>query len=617
MANARSGGPRRPDLDYYEYKKLHEQRMREAAPANFRPAPVKPEAEKPVAPAPERKPVEVVREPERKIARAPEADPFEALDLQDADELDLPAEPLDLPEENKSLFSGMKALMKGVASRVPADEPEAQTANDSPRFDDGDEDADEDDVEPDDAPQIDNPIGDAFNKVKGLFQSARLKMAERRAAKSSETEEADDDEDQAPAKPAQTQDVADDAPVLSRRMRKAAEAMKPDEPPILDIGEVDEREVDELVSGPGTTVHTGFEQDEAPKAAEPLVEIEPDDEDDDDDLPSARGTRIFGFLKKFRGKSAQSDWDAQPDADEPDGEEQEMDEQQKAVLTQRLSEELASAPTLSRKERKALAAGKAVRTQAPAAPAIPAGNTVFAAAPSDEPATMPFTAPTSARTAYEVDEPTQQFKPLRVRPARTAAPEPVRPVEFDDEYDEDEDDDLPVRKAAKPAKPPKPPKEKKRRVYQDEDLEDEEYEEEGRYDDDYDDDYDDEYDDYDEDDERYEDEYHVSGGRRFLGFLKGLLIFILFLAVCVLALRQLEASRLISLGALRDAAGQVVPINLILPSPQPTATPMPTEAPTAEPTVAPTPQPEATAAAMETPSADIMQVEPTEFTSVD
>lgn len=612
MANARSGGPRRPDLDYYEYKKMHEQRMRQEAAANFKPASAKPEAEKSIAPAAARKPAEAVREAERKTARMPEADLSEPLDLQDADELDLPEEPLDLPEENKSLFSGVKALMKGVTNRVPEDETHGHPAKDSGFMDDEEGEPEDDEADPDDAPQIDNPIGDAFLKVRGLFRSARQRMAERRGSKPAETDEDGEDEDEAPIKTTHTQ-VVDEAPALSRRMRKAAEVRDMvEEPPILDIGAVDVREVDELVSKPGTTVHAGFSEDDAPKAAGPSADVEPDDEDDDD-LPSARGTRVFGFFKKFRGRSAQSEWDEKPEADEPDGEGQEMDEQQKAVLTQRLSEELNGAPALSRKERKALAAGKVVRPQAPvvqAAPAAPVANTVFAASP-DEPATMPFTAPPSARSSYQVDEPTQQFRPLRARPARIAPPEPVRPVEFDDEYDEDEDDDLPVRKAAKP---PKPPKEKKRKLYQDEDLEDEEYEEEGRYDEEY-DDYDD-YDDYDEDDERFDDEYHVSGGRRFLGFLKGLLLLILFLAICVLALRQLEASRLISLGGLRDAAGQVVPINLILPSPEPTATPMPTEAPTPEPTVAPTPAPEVTAPA-ETPVANSAEVAPTEFTSVD
>lgn len=607
MANARSGGPRRPDLDYYEYRRLHEQRMRQAAALNAGIAPEKPEAEKPVAPSAVRKPAEAVREAAQKPARSPQVDLAEPLDLRDEDEMRLPEEPLDLPEANKSLFSGVKALMQGVASRVPEDESEDESEERpakgfSGRKDDDQAEGPEEDEDPADAPQIDNPIGDALHKVRSLFQSARRKLAERRAALPGDEDDADD-EDDTPRKPARAHDEPEETPSLSRRMRKAAQAREKAEPPILDIGEVDVGEVDELLSKPGTTVRAGFAEDEAAgKAAELSAEEEPDDEDDD--LPSARGTRMFGFFKKSRARSAQNEWDAKPEADALE-EGQDMDVQQKAVLTQRLSEELSSAPSLSRKERKALAAGKAVRPQAPAASA---GSAVFAASPSEAPETMPFAAPASARSAHPVDEPTQQFRPLRARPARVAPPEPVRPAEFD-EYEEDEDDDLPVRKASKPLKPPK---EKKRRIYQDEDLEDEEYEETGRYEEEY-DDYDD-YDDYDEDD--YDDEYRVSGGRRFLGFLKGLTVLILFLAVCVLALRQLEASRLISLGALRDAAGQVIPINLILPSPAPTATPEPTETPTTEPTAAPTPASEATAPA-ETPGADIAQVEPTEFTSVD
>ncbi len=45
-----------------------------------------------------------------------------------------------------------------------------------------------------------------------------------------------------------------------------------------------------------------------------------------------------------------------------------------------------------------------------------------------------------------------------------------------------------------------------------------------------------------------------------LGFFKGLVGLILILALCVLALRQLETSRVISLGGLRDIIGQIVPI---------------------------------------------------------
>jgi hypothetical protein len=686
MANARSGGPRRPDLDYYEYKRQHEQRVRlEAAPA-VKPDPVKPAAERP-APAPEivNRPVpEMVNRVNRPVPEAAVNPASEPLDLPDEDDLDLPAEPLDLPEEKPSLFSGVKSLMKGVAHRVPEDEPEEREAHEhhgrherpQPEID---EDEDEEgEATPGDGPQIDNPIGDALVKVKDLFLSARQKLTERRAARPQQPE--DEPEEPVDAAPApRDADSGEAAPMLSRRMRKAARAYEETEqPPILDIPAMDEREVDELVSGPGTTVHAGFAED-LPESAKPPVR-EPDDEDDDDDLPSARGTRLFGFFRKVRGRGAEPE--AREDLEPEPEEEPSMDEDQRSNLTQRLAEEMAGAPALSRRERKALAAGKPV----PAASAVPA-----VATPAEAPAAMSLSAP--AQTAYPVDEPTQQFRPLRARPARTLAPAPVR---LTDE-DEEEEEEAPVRKPLKPVKekkrrfyddeeqegeeeeavkPPKPAKEKtrrlyddeeregeeedavkppksakekkrrlyddeeqededddfkrplkparekKRRIYQDEDLEDEaDYGERDRYDD-Y-DDYD-EYDDYDDYDE-LEDEYRVSGGRRFLGFLKGLVVFILFLAVCVLVLRQLEGSRLISLGGLRGTVGQVIPIDLILPSPEPTAIPAPTAEPTAAPTEVPTMDPNmsmapgttmapdtgASAVPAETPGADIAQVQAT------
>ncbi len=85
------------------------------------------------------------------------------------------------------------------------------------------------------------------------------------------------------------------------------------------------------------------------------------------------------------------------------------------------------------------------------------------------------------------------------------------------------------------------------------------------------------------------------------------MLLILLLAVCVLALRQLEASRLISLGGLRAAVGQ---LSLILPEPEPTAlmegTPEPE--PTALMEVTPEPT-QAADAAQETPGADIAQTD--------
>jgi len=615
MANARPGGPRRPAMDYYEYKRMHEQRLREAGALNERATPVE-AAPKPAAQIPYR---------EKEI---PPATPAQTTpDLK---------EELDLPEEKSSLFSGVKALMKGVTSRLPADEPEAQDepeALDVPdgseaEAPEGDEEApevapddepaeDDDDAIPDDAPQIDNPIGDAIHKVVGLFQSVRSKIAKRAPAQA----EPEDDEDEVFAVPETEESTSEDdtaeesaaeesEPVLSRRMRKAIKSQEPEEdsgePPILDIGPVAAEEVDELVSKPGTTVRADFAEVDAPKADPVPADDEPDDDDDDDDdLPATRGTRLFGFFSKFKGRSAAADEDAY-EPDQPDGKDETMQEEKRAALTERLAEELNSAPALSRRERKALAAGKGKpASAAPAAPVKIASPTASAPAASDLPAaTMPFSAPTATRPAFTDDEPTQEFRPLRARVA------PPAPLDEEDEYDEDDDDDLPpVRRAPKPAK-----EKKRRRVYKDEDLEDE-YDEdrydEDRYDDDrydddrYDDDrYDDDrydgyddyddYDDYDEEDDRYDDDYYVSPGRRFLGFLKGLIAFVLFLALCVLALRQLEASRLISLTGLRQTVGQIIPLDAILPSPPPevmapeaTAEPEPTAEITQEETATP------------------------------
>ncbi len=592
MANARPGGPRRPGLDYYEYKRLHEQRQQDENPAA---KPLKPEAQPAVSPYARPKPQSA---PEARIAEPSLID-----DDQDfsGNALDLPDS--EMPEKKPNLLSGVKSLMKNVSRRVPEDgepsghqEPEREEAQ--PDLSELEDDADDEAAEPDDAPQIDNPIGDAFLKVKGLFQKARGRIADRRQSQpDAEPDESDSQEDEP---------QADSEPYASsRRMRKAAQAA---EPPILAIEPVDVREVDELVAKPGTTVRAGFAEDQPFKNA-PLT-LEPEGEavyndDDDDDLPAARGTKMFGFLKKMRGRAGRAAEEADVDLTPPSGEDQRVDGSEKAGLTQLLAEG-EGGPTLSRRERKALAAGKPI-----AAPAVANAP----AAPEKPVATMPFDAPTASATppkaVFAVDEPTQEFRPLRPRPPiKITKPAPLRAAEPElDGYDEDEDDDLPVRRA------PKPPKVKKRRIYQDEDFEDEEYDRGDRFDD-YDEDEYDDYDDYDEDEDRYEDEYHVSGGRRFLGFLKGLVVFILFLAVCVLALRQLEASHLISLGGLRSAVGQ---LSLILPSPEPTVAPVPeatvepTLAPTPEPTALPTTQPTAAPTAMpeETPGADIAQVEPT------
>lgn len=164
---------------------------------------------------------------------------------------------------------------------------------------------------------------------------------------------------------------------------------------------------------------------------------------------------------------------------------------------------------------------------------------------------------------FPVDEPTVEFKPIRSRTVEPVSEKPaprkkrpVRTVELPQE-DEDEDEEeleerRPVRRPAQPKRAPKP-QGKKRRVYSDEDYDDE-------YDD-YDDDYDD--DDYDDD---YDDE-HVGFGKRFLGFLKVLVIIVLILALSVLALQQLEANGRVNLDWLRNTVGAVLPVEKVFPDP--------------------------------------------------
>ena len=589
MANARPGGPRRPGLDYYEYKRLHEQHQKQDHPSTRSAKP----AVQPVMPAPTRLKTQAAPEPKQTLPSLT----GDELDFSE-NALDLPVD-LEFPDGKSKRFSGVKALMKGVSRRVPEDEPELSQELEEPK---GftpvpvelEDDEDDDQAGADDAPQIDNPIGDAFLKVKGLFQKARGRLAERRLAQPGEDSGEQDSEEEE-----QTASAAESS-VSSRRMRKA---IKSSEPPILTIEPVDVQEVDALVAKPGTTVRAGFMEDQPPEPAAPM--FAPEDEaidDDDDDLPTARGTRMFGFFKKMRGHTERAAEETDAGTAQTVSEDQLAGERVKAEMTQLLAED-AGGPTLSRKERKALAAGKPVA----AAPALP----IAPAAPEKPAATMPFTAPTALKTTYPVDEPTMQFRPVRPQHSKIVNASPLRPIEPEiEDFDEDADSDLPVRRASKP------PREKKRRVYQDEDLEDEEYDRADRGNhadryDEYDEEEYDDYDDYDEDDERYEDEYHVSGGRRFLGFLKGLAVFILLLAMCILALRQLEASRLISLGGLRSAVGQ---LSLILPSPAPEVTAEPTLAPTALPTPEPTAVP--TVAPDETPGADITQVEPTADSSI-
>jgi len=171
-----------------------------------------------------------------------------------------------------------------------------------------------------------------------------------------------------------------------------------------------------------------------------------------------------------------------------------------------------------------------------------------------------------ARAAVFEDDPTVEFKPIRdakddgrSAPRANVRPTRQKPVFIDD--DDEEDDDGMVRRP-----PAKLQKESKRRVYDDDD-------------DYYEDDYDDEY----------ESEYEEgSFGKRFLGFLKGLILIALLLLLAVLALRLTEANGAISLDGLRDSVGGYIPyVNEVFPAPpvkeeskheeEPEPTPTPTD----------------------------------------
>ena len=182
--------------------------------------------------------------------------------------------------------------------------------------------------------------------------------------------------------------------------------------------------------------------------------------------------------------------------------------------------------SLTRRERRALAEAEASRS-----------------APAPE-----------ARDPLGDDGPTKKFQPVRGRPdpeaRRRPNAEPERPVARRSapkpayEEDEDEDElDRPVRRA------PARAAQSARRVYDDED----EY-------------YDDEDD--DEDDEIYDD--GVTFGKRFLGFLKGLLVAALLLLLAITALRLAEANETINLDGFRDGVGGFAPfVRVIFPKPEP------------------------------------------------
>jgi hypothetical protein len=208
-----------------------------------------------------------------------------------------------------------------------------------------------------------------------------------------------------------------------------------------------------------------------------------------------------------------------------------MDDQERtqaASLTDQLYEDLEQQPTMSRRERRALAAAQQKEKGEDDLPAVDEPTALFTMSRKHEDEEKPVRA---GRVEDEDDEGEDDVKPVKVRKARKAK----KPAYEEDDGDDEDEDEKPARK-------------KERKVYQeDEDDEDED---------------DLEMDEYDDDDES------MGFGKRLLAFLKGLIVIALILLLSILALRVAEANHQISLDGVRNTVGGVVPfVNQIFPEP--------------------------------------------------
>lgn len=327
---------------------------------------------------------------------------------------------------------------------------------------------------------------------------------------------------------------------------------------------------------------TAKQERPAPVKRQAEVEDQEDDEEFEDDIDfglqqpvqasdqstAARGNRFVAADGRIQGMEQPEQVKRAPEARQNEGGSQMEDKNKKPSMTELLAADLDDQPVMSRRARRRRA-------------------------DEENAAQVDLTQP-AEETEFPVDEPTVEFKPIRNRAEETAAPKPVsrkkrppRVVELPEEDGEEEEEIEEVRKPARrpsqPKRAPKPqPQPKKRRVYSDED---------------YDDEYDDDYDDYDDDDydDDYDDDERGGFGKRFLGFLKVVVVIILILALSVLALQQLEANGRVNLDWLRNTVGMVLPVENLFPAPaQPTVVPVePSPEPAAE---AASPAPEVSAA---------------------
>ncbi|MGJ4850059.1 hypothetical protein ACH6CV_07395 [Bacillota bacterium Meth-B3] len=625
-------------MDYYEYKRLHEERLRRVMPEARQAEPVgAPEPPRPAAPRALDAEAQLVARVDN--VPAPEPADAEALPSESVEStIGAPVDAIDIPEAAH------------VPDALKADQPSPSD------WDEYDDDLDEEE------PHSDNPFAGALMGIKKLGGALRnlggaLKRQVGRSQPVEEETDEDGDEPVAPvapvapeasAAPEAQEAVLDDlqavriepqTPVvsaapsdnaaqdagLSRRARRAAASRAE--------AQID---VPAEVKSPYARPDESDEDEEAPQrkrfslfGSPNRASANQDDDEDEDITPSGGRTPLFG-RGAAEDDAAAEEYDEGDAPDEPIG------------LSEQLAEALDDAPRSRRRRRRAAAVGPEDGDSKEDGPSL---------SEVDEP-TMAFK-PLRRREEPEDDQRTRRFSPVRAqsepeddedeapapRSARRRGPfgrgaqpvepeeddgddeaddappprrrgpfgrgaQPVEPEEDDEgdeaddappprrrglfgrgaqpiepEEDDEDDEDLPVRRYARGAARGGV------RVYQDEDDYDDDYEGDYERDGDYDDEEYDEYDEYDA---------PMSFGKRVLRFFKGLLIVALLLLVAVIALRQLEANGTLSLNWMRRSVGVLVPLDGVFPAPEPTVAPEGL-ARLESPTVGPLPTPEPTA----------------------
>lgn len=679
MANTRRtpSGTQKPQLDYYEYKRQREERLRRRAAAEGRVweppvVPVEEPAEEQYDDAPVEEGAQEEYEPQEsgvrsafgklgalgtrlksavikpradeeydEYADAPEDAPAQE-DAQDApvqapDSQPQPEEAADLPGEEPVDIDENSAQPEEIiedAQEVfeePADAQEyAEEYADEYADEDGyaSEEGEYDEYAEEEADgNEDNPFSaflhvarKAGGQAKTLFGGLKEKIAARRGATEDADEEVAEEEYEsetceAPEGEENAVFAVENAP--EETFTSQEESLQPEDAPQDDAADIaDVEDVADAADVADATDSAAPTEEQAGTVVRPSLFMDEDeyaDGEEEEEPKAGFGAKLkdlFAAVKQSVGRKKQAEeepeWDEEPApvsleqedgqatniaaADMPAAEEESvMNEQENRQpnLSEQLARELDSAPVLSRRERKALAAAQAAAARAAEEEAVQSENKQ----PAEEPAAEEI----PAASVFEgVDEPTMEFTPVRARGIAPAQeedeededeekeePKPVKrglfgrkkkPVveeeeddeDDEDDYDDEDDEEIIPRRGRKASRFSRRDEEEDEEEYDEDDDWDEEDEDEeprrrsgrSRYDDededdDYDDedDYDDDYDDDDYDDE--EDAPHSGFGWGLLRFIRGLLILVIIGALLVLGLREMETRGMLSLDAVR------------------------------------------------------------------